>query len=89
MKRSMGYNLNMYYVYVIKSKIDDRLYVGFSNELKQRIKSHNAGQSIYTAKYKPWKLIFYAAFENEKSAKEFEKYLKSHSGRAFIYKRLM
>jgi putative endonuclease len=78
----------MYYVYAIKSQIDGRVYVGFSDELNQRIKAHNAGQSKYTAKYKPWDLIFYTAFEHEKTAKEFERYLKSHSGKAFANKHL-
>lgn len=85
----MGYNQIMYYVYIIKSKIDDRLYVGFSTDLQKRIKSHNSGKSIHTAKYKPWFLVFYSAFKNIKTAKQFEEYLKSHSGKAFINKRLV
>jgi len=79
----------MFYVYIIKSEIDDRLYIGFSTELKGRIKAHNFGQSIHTAKYKPWKLICYLAFEDVDTAKQFEKYLKSHSGRIFLKKRLI
>ena len=79
----------MYYVYVIKSEINGRLYVGFSSELKQRIKDHNAGKSVYTANYRPWALVFYAVFSDEKIAKKFESYLKSHSGKAFMKKRLI
>ena len=79
----------MYYVYVIKSKVDGRPYIGFSNELKQRIKDHNAGKSVYTAGYKPWISVFYAAFQDKKMAKRFEGYLKSHSGKAFMKKRLI
>ena len=79
----------MFYVYIIKSGQDGRLYVGFSTELKGRIKAHNFGQSIHTAKYKPWKLICYLAFEDIDTAKQFEKYLKSHSGRIFLKKRLI
>lgn len=78
----------MYYVYAIKSQVDGRIYVGYSTELKQRIKAHNMGQSKYTAKHKPWDLIFYSAFDNYQTAKEFEKYLKSHSGKAFATKHL-
>jgi len=83
-----AYNQNMYYVYTIRSHVDGRIYVGFSNELKQRVKAHNTGQSKYTAKYKPWDLIFYSAFEKQNTAKEFEQYLKSHSGKAFANKHL-
>jgi predicted GIY-YIG superfamily endonuclease len=79
----------MYYVYIIQSKVDDRLYVGFSTDLKKRIKAHNFGQSIHTAKYKPWALVFYSSFCDIKTAKEFEQYLKSHSGRIFLNKRLV
>ena len=79
----------MYYVYVIQSQINGRLYVGFSTELKGRVKAHNFGQSVHTAKYRPWKLVCYLAFEDIKTAKQFEKYLKSHSGRAFLNKRLV
>jgi len=50
--------------------------------------SHNQGQSPPTAKYKPWDLITYHAFKDRTKALSFEKYLKSHSGKAFAKKRL-
>jgi predicted GIY-YIG superfamily endonuclease len=43
---------------------------------------------VHTAKYKPWKLITYMAFADERKAREFEHYLKSGSGKAFANKRL-
>jgi len=80
----------MHYVYVMKSLRDNlRTYVGYSIGLKARIKSHNYGQTIYTAKYKPWKLIYYSAFSDMDKAKLFEKYLKTDSGKAFMRKRLI
>jgi len=80
----------MYYVYLIKSiSFPEISYVGFTTNLRQRIAQHNSGGSIYTAKYKPWELIVYHAFASETKAKAFEKYLKSHSGRAFIVKRFL
>jgi predicted GIY-YIG superfamily endonuclease len=57
--------------------------------LKQRIADHNAGKSKHTAKFIPWKLVWYCAFADKLQALEFEKYLKSHSGRAFAKKRLL
>jgi predicted GIY-YIG superfamily endonuclease len=57
--------------------------------LKQRIADHNAGRSAHTAKFIPWKLVWYCAFTDKLQALEFEKYLKSHSGRAFAKKRLL
>lgn len=82
--------INMFYVYIIKSiKYPNKIYTGFSSNLKERIKEHNKGTSPHTSKLKPWKLIFYSAFENKKTALDFEKYLKSSSGIAFKNKRLV
>ncbi len=66
----------------------DQRYVGFTTDLKRRINSHNEGASVHTAKYRPWKLVRYFAFDDERRAREFEHYLKSGSGRAFANKRL-
>jgi len=79
----------MFYVYMIRSiPYPDQTYVGFSADLKTRIKAHNHGQSPHTSKYKPWNLITYLAFNEKSTAMAFEKYLKSHSGKAFANKRL-
>jgi len=79
----------MYYVYLIKSvNFLDQTYIGFTTNLKERLNVHNSGRSPHTAKYKPWTLRTYIAFPAKSQALEFEKYLKSHSGRAFANKRL-
>jgi putative endonuclease len=62
-------------------------YVGATEDLKRRLPEHNAGKSAHTAKFKPWELIWYCAFRDKHKALAFEKYLKSHSGRAFAKKR--
>ncbi len=79
----------MYYVYRIQS-VDspDRFYTGFSADLKQRMRDHDNGNNRSTASFRPWKLVFYAAFESKESALEFEGYLKTGSGKAFANKRL-
>lgn len=77
-----------YYVYLIKSiKYPEIVYVGYSTNIKQRLETHNSGGSIYTKDHRPWQLIVCMAFKNIDCAKQFEKYLKSHSGRAFAKKR--
>ena len=79
----------MYYVYLIKSiKFQEQKYVGFTRNLKNRLQEHNCGQSSHTAKYRPWKLIAYLAFQDIDKALEFEVYLKSGSGYSFANKRL-
>ena len=79
----------MHYVYMIRSILyPDQTYVGFTENLESRIIAHNHGQSPHTSKYKPWELITYLAFRERARALEFEKYLKSHAGKAFANKRL-
>jgi len=80
----------MWYVYIIKSQpFPEQEYTGATADLKQRIADHNAGKSKHTAKFAPWELACYIAFLDKYTALEFEKYLKSHSGRAFAKKRLI
>ena len=78
-----------YFVYLLRSSIiPEETYVGFTTDLDQRINDHNAGKSPHTSKFRPWKLKTYLAFSEKKGALAFEKYLKSHSGKAFALKRL-
>ncbi|MBV9542595.1 MAG: GIY-YIG nuclease family protein [Alphaproteobacteria bacterium] len=79
----------MKYVYLLECIAEpDRHYTGSTDDLRQRLKAHNAGQVPHTAKFKPWRLDTYVAFSDDRKAIELEKYLKSHSGRAFARKRL-
>lgn len=79
----------MYYVYILQSlTFPDRYYVGITEDLRARLVKHNAMEVTHTSKYAPWKLKTYIAFSDKTQAFEFEKYLKSASGRAFAKKRL-
>ena len=79
----------MWYVYIIRSReFPDQEYTGATADLKKRIGAHNAGQSSHTSKFSPWDLVWYSAFPDKLRALDFERYLKSHSGRAFAKKRL-
>lgn len=80
----------MYYVYILQSiHFPTEHYVGFSTDLKSRIQAHDWGDSKHTSKFKPWKLVCYLGFDSERSAKEFEYYLKTGSGRAFLKRHLL
>jgi len=84
-----GPGKDMWYVYIIRSLTsDNQEYTGSTSNFRQRLADHNAGKSRHTAKYVPWELLWYCAFPEKMRAIEFEKYLKSHSGRAFATKRL-
>lgn len=79
----------MKYVYMIESiPHPDQRYIGLTSDIKERLKAHNEGRSKHTSKFKPWKLVTHLAFSEASKASEFEKYLKSGSGKAFAGKRL-
>lgn len=71
----------MYYVYVLQSKRNKRLYKGVTNDLKRRLKEHNSGTVPFTKTLMPWVLVYYEAFLNKKDASREEKFLKSGKGR--------
>lgn len=78
----------MFYVYLLRSQSNpDQRYTGFTNDVEARLKTHNSGRSPHTSKYRPWSLVAYFAFEEERRARDFELYLKSGSGKAFASKR--
>ncbi len=72
------------YVYILQSTVSpERFYAGIAEDLKSRLKRHNAGEVFHTAKFRPWVIKNYFAFSDREKAHAFEKYLKSGSGRAF------
>lgn len=73
-----------YYVYVLVSDVDGRLYKGMTSNIEKRLKEHNAGRNFSTKPYMPWKLIYSKTFNDRLSAREYEKYLKSGIGREFL-----
>ncbi len=81
----------MYYVYILRSLKDPRqIYKGYTSLTPpERLEYHNSGLSIHTNQFRPWKVIWHCAFEDEKKAKGFEIYLKSGSGKAFTNKHLI
>ena len=71
-------------VYVLYSKVHDKHYTGFTNNLELRLKSHNEFGKGWTSKYRPWSLIFSKEFESNIEAMKFEAWLKTGAGRDFI-----
>jgi len=69
-----------YYVYVIKSKKRNWLYVGMTNNITRRIQQHQKGESKSTAPYRPFCLLFTEKYPDSVSARNREKYLKAASG---------
>ncbi len=78
----------MFYVYVLRSLKDKGLYIGYSENLRQRIKEHNRGKNSSTRNRRPLRLIYYEAYLEKGDALGREKFLKSGSGRKFLNKQL-
>ena len=71
-------------VYILRSdRNPERHYTGVTTDIVQRLRWHNAGQNTDTARDRPWSVVVSIEFSTEQSALEFERYLKSGSGRAF------
>lgn len=79
----------MYYVYILETINPPlRRYIGFTADLRARLRDHNDGKNISTRPFRPWQLRAYLAFGEKIRALAFERYLKSGSGHAFMSKRL-
>ncbi len=78
----------MFYIYVLYSLKDKKLYIGYTEDLKLRFEQHQAGEVISTKHRRPFILIYGEACLNKYDALKREKYLKTHYGRMFIKKRL-
>lgn len=70
-----------YYVYVLFSLKDKKLYIGFSKDVFKRYRLHKKGKVTATKNRRPLILIFYEAFTDENDAKAREIFLKSGFGR--------
>ena len=72
------------FVYVLKStNSQPHFYVGSTSDVVARLAHHNAGRCPHTARHRPWQLHVTITLPDEPRAIQFERYLKSGSGRAF------
>lgn len=76
--------MQFYYVYVLRNATLDFIYIGYSENLRDRINTHNAGKVKSTKRFKPLQLIHYEAYSNKKDAKRWEMYLKTNRGRTTL-----
>ena len=78
----------MFYIYILQSKKNSELYIGYTADLKKRLEEHNKGLNLSTKRYIPWEIIYYEACLNVKDAKRREKYLKTTQGGRLLKRRL-
>ncbi|MCJ7826095.1 GIY-YIG nuclease family protein, partial [Patescibacteria group bacterium] len=72
--------MKFFYVYILQNKAKNFVYIGYTEDLKQRLEEHNSGYSTSTKHYIPLELIHYEAYRNMKDAKRRETYLKTNKG---------
>ena len=71
----------MHFVYVLRSEVADRRYIGSCADVNQRLGQHNAGISSSTKHWRPWVLVHQEAFGSRAEAMQRERYLKTGRGR--------
>ena len=74
----------MYYVYVLKSQRDEKLYIGYTADLRKRVREHQNGEVISTKPRRPFELIFYEGYKSMADAKRRERYLKTDKGKSSL-----
>ncbi len=74
----------MFYVYAIRSKVKNYIYVGLSSNVDKRVSRHQKGYENTTKPYRPFELIHTESFNTRIEARKREKYLKSGVGKAFL-----
>ena len=77
-----------YYIYMLQSEADLSYYIGSTNNLEKRLHRHNLGFARYTARKRPWRIVYTETFETKKEALIREKFLKRQRNRDF-YQRLI
>lgn len=80
--------MKFYYVYVLKSRKDGKLYIGKTTNLVKRIKKHNNGEVPATKERRPLILVFYEAFNNKTDAGRDELFFKTGYGREVLKEKL-
>ena len=76
-----------YYVYILKSKKDGRLYIGSTGDLQRRVKEHNSGKVTSTKHRQPLTLLCYEAYRTKQEAEKREQFLKTSDGKKDLKKR--
>jgi putative endonuclease len=80
----------MYFVCFLRSlKNPKKTYVGFTENLDQRLTEHNTGKNLSSARHIPRELVGYVAVPSRSKALNMKRYLKSGSGHAFWHKHFL
>ncbi|TES90931.1 MAG: GIY-YIG nuclease family protein [Candidatus Cloacimonadota bacterium] len=75
---------DFYYVYVLFSLKDNKFYIGFTNDIKRRMREHNQGKNPSTSYRLPLELIYYEAHLNKEDVRRRERYFKTTKGKTTL-----
>ena len=78
--------MNQYFVYILRSVKDGSFYIGYSQNIEDRLWEHNIGRTGYSSKRRPWELIYKEEYASSTEALKREKYLKSLKSKKYIEK---
>jgi len=73
-----------YYTYILRSKIKDRYYIGYCEDLTIRLDKHNSGNSKSTKAYIPWEIVYYEEYKSKSEAIIRENYFKKKKSKKYI-----
>lgn len=79
----------MHIVYILESVVDHGWYIGYTTDLKRRIREHDTGRNTSTHARRPFKIIYAEAYLHKMDALGREKFLKSGAARRFLKKQMM
>ena len=75
----------MFYVYILHSQSADKFYVGQTENVENRLSSHNElSENSFTSKYRPWAVKRVIEVKTRSEAMILERYIKKRKSRKYI-----
>ena len=81
--RGFLFNRMEFYTYILQSEKDGSFYIGYSQDVEERLKKHNSANTGYSSRKKPWKLVYFESFPTKSEAISRELFLKRQKNKAF------
>jgi putative endonuclease len=75
-----------YYVYILKSILSSRYYIGSSENPTRRLEFHNTKEKGFTSRYRPWEIVYEKEFLDKSAAQAVERKIKNWKSRKMIEK---
>ncbi len=75
-----------YTVYILQSKVDSSLYIGYTEDIEKRLTKHNKAKSGYTSRKTPWEVVYTEIFAEKREALKRERFLKKQRNKDFYNK---